>query len=148
MQQKFLKEFLFFIQDIAVCIRYHGLSFTRCHERDIRMQKVFVHPEFSPDVVALADYEGSTSGILEYATKSDAQEFIICTETGIFYNLQKANPDKKFYAVKKHQVCDDMKKITLEKVELALKQGIPMELDENLMKKAEGALKQMHQIAQ
>ena len=48
----------------------------------------------------------------------------------------------------KHQVCDDMKKITLEKVELALKQGVPMELDENLMKKAEGALKQMHQIAQ
>ncbi len=41
-----------------------------------------------------------------------------------------------------------MKKITLEKVELALKQGVPMELDENLMKKAEGALKQMHQIAQ
>ena len=110
--------------------------------------KVLVHPECSPDVVALADYAGSTSGILEYATKSDAQEFIICTETGIFYNLQKANPDKKFYAVKKHQVCDDMKKITLEKVELALKQGVPMELDENLMKKAEGALKQMHQIAQ
>ena len=62
--------------------------------------------------------------------------------------FSKGNPDKKFYAVKKHQVCDDMKKITLEKVELALKQGVPMELDENLMKKAEGALKQMHQIAQ
>ena len=110
--------------------------------------KVLVHPECSPDVAALADYAGSTSGILEYATQSDAQEFIVCTETGIFYNLQKANPHKKFYAVKKHQVCDDMKKITLEKVELALKQGVPMELNEDLMKKAEGALKQMHQIAQ
>ena len=70
------------------------------------LAKVLVHPECSPDVVALADYAGSTSGILEYATQSDAQEFIICTETGIFYNLQKANPDKKFYAVKKHQVCE------------------------------------------
>ena len=45
-------------------------------------------------------------------------------------------------------VADVYKRQTLEKVELALKQGVPMELDENLMKKAEGALKQMHQIAQ
>ena len=109
--------------------------------------KVLVHPECSPQVVALADYAGSTSGILEYARNSDAQEFIVCTETGMFYNLQKENPHKKFYAVKKHQVCDDMKKITLEKVERALRQGTPMELDETLMEQARGALRRMHEIA-
>ncbi len=109
--------------------------------------KVLVHPECSPDVVALADYAGSTSGILEYATKSDAQEFIICTETGIL-QFAKGKSRQEVLCGEKAPSCDDMKKITLEKVELALKQGVPMELDENLMKKAEGALKQMHQIAQ
>lgn len=109
---------------------------------------VLVHPECTPEVVALADYAGSTSGIIEYATKSDAKEFIVCTEVGVFYNLQKENPDKQFFAVKEHQICDDMKKITLEKVELALTQGKPLEMNADLMKKAKGALLQMHQIAQ
>ena len=109
---------------------------------------VLTHPECTADVLEISDFIGSTSEILDYATKSDAKEFIICTEMGIFFELEQKNPDKRFYSVGHRQFCPNMKKITLEKVELALKQGIPMELDENLMKKAEGALKQMHQIAQ
>ncbi|MFQ9440053.1 MAG: quinolinate synthase NadA [Acutalibacteraceae bacterium] len=83
------------------------LPCTRCHER-ISRERVGASGVQS-DVVALADYAGSTLGILEYATKSDAQEFIVCTETESS-QFAKANPTK-FYAVKKHQVCDDMKKL-------------------------------------
>lgn len=110
--------------------------------------KVLVHPECTPEVVALADYAGSTSGMIAYATQSQSNVFIVCTEVGMFYNLQKENPNKKFYAAKENQICEDMKKITLEKVELALTQGKPLEMDRDLMKKAEGALVQMHKIAQ
>ena len=57
---------------------------------------VLAHPECLPEVSALADYVGSTSGIIDYATKSDAEEFVICTETGVFYELKKKNPGKSF----------------------------------------------------
>lgn len=109
--------------------------------------QVLVHPECRPEVVALANYVGSTSGILEYARTSPAQEFIVCTETGMFYNLEKENPEKSFYAVKQHQECDDMKKITLEKVAQALERGVPLTLERELMEKAQTALKRMHEIA-
>ena len=82
---------------------------------------VLAHPECLPEVSALADYVGSTSGIIDYATKSDAEEFVICTETGVFYELKKKNPGKKFYPASAHQICPDMKKITLEKVRDVLK---------------------------
>lgn len=75
-----------------------------------------VHPECPEAIVSQADYAGSTSGIIDYAAKSEAEEFIIGTEEGVFYQLQKENPDKKFYPVQPHQTCYDMKKVTLEKV--------------------------------
>jgi len=75
-----------------------------------------VHPECPEVIVSQADYAGSTSGIIDYAAKSEAEEFIIGTEEGVFYQLQKENPDKKFYPVQPHQTCYDMKKVTLEKV--------------------------------
>lgn len=83
--------------------------------------EVLVHPECTPEVTALADYIGSTSGIIDYATKSAAKEFIVCTEIGVFYELKKKNPDKQFYQAGSHQICPDMKKITLEKVRDVLK---------------------------
>lgn len=72
-----------------------------------------VHPECRPDVVALADYAGSTSGIMNFAMKSDAEEFIIGTENSIVEHLQYDCPDKKFYPVTKNLVCRDMKLTTL-----------------------------------
>lgn len=75
-----------------------------------------VHPECVPEVVALADYVGSTSGIMEYAKKSDAKEFIIGTETSISEHLQYDCPDKKFYPVTKNIVCRNMKLTTLPDV--------------------------------
>ena len=76
---------------------------------------VLVHPECKQEVVDLADYVGSTLGILNYATASDAKNFIICTEMGISYELKKNNPDKNFYSVGHRQFCPNMKRITLEK---------------------------------
>jgi quinolinate synthase len=81
---------------------------------------VLTHPECTEDVIALSDFVGSTSEIIDYATKSDQKTFIICTEMGIFYELAQKNPDKKFYSVGHRQFCPNMKKITLEKVKNAL----------------------------
>ena len=82
--------------------------------------KVLVHPECTLDVLELADYIGSTSGIIDYATKSDSKDFIICTEMGVLHELNAKNPDKKFYSVGISQFCPNMKKVTLEKVRDAL----------------------------
>ncbi|OPZ21665.1 MAG: Quinolinate synthase A [Firmicutes bacterium ADurb.BinA205] len=75
-----------------------------------------VHPECVPAVVELADYVGSTSGIMDYAKKSDHKEFIIGTETSISEHLQYECPDKKFWPVTKDIVCRNMKLTTLPDV--------------------------------
>lgn len=82
--------------------------------------KVLVHPECKTEVVEMADYVGSTAGIIEFATKDDASEYIISTEMGVFHELKRRNPDKKFYTAGNMQICPNMKKITLEKVRDAL----------------------------
>ncbi|MBR3760565.1 MAG: quinolinate synthase NadA [Ruminococcus sp.] len=75
-----------------------------------------VHPECRPQVVELADYAGSTAGIIDFAMKSDAKEFIIGTETSIAEHLQYDCPDKKFYPLTKNLVCNNMKLTTLPDV--------------------------------
>lgn len=75
-----------------------------------------VHPECSPKVTELADYVGSTSGIMDFAKSSDAKEFIIGTETSIAEHLQYDCPDKKFFPVTKDIVCHNMKLTTLPDV--------------------------------
>lgn len=78
--------------------------------------KVAIHPECPIETVELGDYVGSTSGIIKYVTESDAEEFIICTEDGVLYELQEKNPNKKFYLPKEKFQCVGMKKITLDKI--------------------------------
>ena len=72
-----------------------------------------VHPECTPKVVELADYVGSTTGIMDYAKKSDKTEFIIGTENSIVEHLQYDCPEKKFYPVSRDLVCHNMKLTTL-----------------------------------
>ena len=111
--------------------------------------KVLVHPECTMEVIEMADYVGSTSGIIDFATKSMEKEFIICTVQGITYQLKQRNPQKQFYFTENFPVCQNMKKITLENVEYALQaMENTIELDEELRVKAERALKKMHEIAQ
>lgn len=75
-----------------------------------------VHPECSQEILELADYIGSTSGIIDFVSKSKNQDFIICTEIGILYELKNKNPNKNFYSPKNKMECLDMKKITLDKI--------------------------------
>ncbi len=83
--------------------------------------EILVHPECSEEVTAMADYIGSTSGIIQYASGSEKKKWIIGTEIGIRYELKKRNPDNQFYFPKTEPVCADMKMITLEKVLHVLK---------------------------
>ena len=78
--------------------------------------KIAIHPECPIEAVELGDYVGSTSGIIKYVTESNAEEFIICTEDGVLYELQEKNPNKKFYLPKEKFQCEGMKKITLDKI--------------------------------
>lgn len=84
---------------------------------------ILVHPECPPEVRELADYLGSTSGIIQYAQEHDEKEFIIGTEVGVLWDLQRKNPDKTFYFPKTIPVCQDMKSITLDKIIHVLKTG-------------------------
>lgn len=74
---------------------------------------VLVHPECRPEITDEADYVGSTSGIMDYAIKSDAGEFIIGTEMSITEHLQYACPEKEFYCLSKKILCPNMKLTTL-----------------------------------
>jgi quinolinate synthase len=92
----------------------------RMTARDVKMMKamhpgalVLVHPECLKEVVDLADYVGSTTGIMKYAKESDAKEFIIGTEASIVQHLQFDCPDKRFYVLSKECVCHNMKMTTL-----------------------------------
>lgn len=110
--------------------------------------KVLVHPECRPQVVALADYAGSTAGIIEYATKSEDKEFIIGTEMGVLYELKRRNPDKKFYTAGNMQICPNMKKITLDKIIEALKNKAPeVKLTEEIITRAHAPLNRMLELA-
>ncbi len=110
--------------------------------------KVLVHPECRKEVTDLADYAGSTSGIIDYATASEAKEFIIATELGVMYELKRRNPDKVFYPASELQICEDMKKVTLDKVLSVLNR--PQErlvMTEELMEKAHAPLKRMLELS-
>ena len=83
---------------------------------------VLVHPECRPEVAALADYVGSTEGILKFARESQAKKFIIGTEMGILHRIQRDNPDKTFYLLSPGLVCPNMKRTaSLAMVEAVLK---------------------------
>lgn len=109
--------------------------------------EILVHPECTLDVLELADYIGSTAGIIDYATKSDCESFIICTEMGILYELKQKNPNKKFYSVGHRQFCPNMKRITLEKVKRNLELlDNQVEVEESLRSKAKKSLDRMLEL--
>ena len=83
--------------------------------------KLLVHPECKPEVTSLADYIGSTSGIMKYAAESDAKEFIIGTEMSVAWHLSYRFPDKKFYPLSKNLVCRNMRLTSLPDVLAALR---------------------------
>ena len=77
---------------------------------------LLVHPECVKGVTEKADYAGSTTGIMKYVENSEHNEFIIGTDNSIVEHLQFSYPDKKFYALSKKCICNDMRLTTLVEV--------------------------------
>jgi len=109
---------------------------------------VLVHPECDPQVVALADYVGSTAGIIDYAAHTDRRRLIIGTECGIFHKIEQSSPDKELILATPDLVCQDMKKITLEKILRCLQtMETKITVPENIRVKAAVALEKMIEYA-
>ncbi len=105
---------------------------------------VAIHPECHPDLVAQADFVGSTGAIIDYAKKSQAQELIIGTEMGILHRLILDNPNKKFYLLSPRLICPNMKYTTLDKVYTSLeKMETVIKVPEKIREKAKVALEKM-----
>ena len=115
--------------------------------------KVIAHPECEEPVLALADYIGSTTGLLKYTQNNAANEFIVVTETGILHQMQKLNPFKTFIPAppENNCACNDcphMKLNTLEKVYLCMKYELPeIILDENIRVAAKKPIDKMLEIS-
>ena len=115
--------------------------------------KVIAHPECEAPVLALADYIGSTTGILKYAENSPAKEFIVVTESGILHQMQKNSPGKTFIPAPPQNscACNDcpyMKLNTLEKLYLCMKYETPeITMDEQLRLAAKKPIERMLEIS-
>ncbi|NPB08290.1 MAG: quinolinate synthase NadA [Aquificae bacterium] len=111
--------------------------------------KVAVHPECHPKVIDLADFVGSTSQIIRYATSVEAKRVIIITEVGLKYTLEKINPEKEYIFPQSMNYCGTvycctMKGITLPKVYETLKNEInEVILPEDIMERARRPIERM-----
>lgn len=115
--------------------------------------KLIAHPECKAQVLELADFVGSTTGLLKYSRESDAKKFIVATETGILHQMQKESPEKEFLIVATNETCSCndcpyMKLNTMEKLYLALKNEQPeVILDTDIMEKAKKPIDKMLEIS-
>lgn len=110
--------------------------------------QVLIHPEAPLDVLKQADYVGSTRGILNYAQQSSHQAFVIGTESGMLYPLQKACPGKSFHILKEPMSCVNMKKTRLTDVLRALEEEqYEIHVEEGIRKQAKKALDLMLELS-
>jgi len=116
----------------GACMVHEIFSLEKITKLKIRhpQAKIIAHPECEAPVLALADYIGSTTGLLKYSQTNPAKEFIVVTETGIIHQMQKASPDKTFIPAPPNNACacNDcpyMKLNTLEKLYLCMKYELP-----------------------
>lgn len=108
---------------------------------------VLTHPECDEPVKDLSDKLLSTGGMLKFVKESSAGAFIIATEPGIIHPLKKARPDAEFIPAGENAICEDMKKITLEKLRDSLKnRQYRIEVPPEISKKAKVALDRMVEI--
>lgn len=126
----------------------------RLTPKDINAQKekypnamVLVHPECTTPVVEMADYVGSTSGIIKTAMASDKKEFIIVTEKGVVDRLERDCPDKTFVLPSEKAICENMKWNTLEDIYNSLKYDQhEIFVDEEVSKKAYTTIARMLEV--
>lgn len=139
-----------FIYNEGFCIVHEYMEVEEIQEAKAAHPEaeVLSHPECPAKVLELSDFVGSTSEIIAQAGKSDAKEFIICTESGVLYELQKRNPEKKFYFTETTPICRNMKKVTLEKVLHVLKTGEnEVFVDDKLREESKKPLERMLELA-
>lgn len=112
--------------------------------------KIVAHPECKAYIIEVADYVGSTAGILEFCGKDSAQEYIVVTEAGILAEMQKRYPEKTFIPAPPESgecscnECHYMKMVTLENILSCLEAESPeVQLDENVRKAAERSIQNM-----
>lgn len=116
--------------------------------------KIIAHPECEDPVLEMADFIGSTSALLQYTIKSDAQSFIVATEVGIIHQMQKASPEKFFIPAPPNNncacnECPHMKRNTLEKLYLCLKYELPeVTLPDKVIREARGSIDRMLEISE
>jgi quinolinate synthase len=116
--------------------------------------KLLAHPECEDVILQMADYIGSTTGILKYATGRPEKEFIVATEPGIIHQMQKDNPDKVFIPAPPNNncACNDcphMKRNTLEKLYLCLKNELPeIEVPADIIVRAVKPIERMLEISE
>jgi len=115
--------------------------------------ELIAHPECNAPVLELADYIGSTTGMLKYTASSKTKKFIVATESGIIHQMQLQSPDKKFMVVPSDETCSCndcpyMKLNTIEKLYLALKNEKPeIILDEKTMEMARKPIERMLELS-
>ncbi|MGY3054473.1 quinolinate synthase [Pedobacter sp. UYEF25] len=115
--------------------------------------KFIAHPECEEVILRMADYIGSTTGLLKYTINNPAKEFIVATESGIIHQMEKSNPLKTFIPAPPNNscACNDcpyMKRNTLEKLYLCLKNGLPeVTVPENIIALARKPIQRMLDIS-
>jgi len=115
--------------------------------------KFIAHPECEEVVLKMADYIGSTTGLLKYTISNPATEFIVATESGIIHQMEKANPTKTFIPAPPNNscACNDcpyMKRNTLEKLYLCIKNGLPeVTVPEHIIEQARKPIQRMLDIS-
>ena len=115
--------------------------------------KVIAHPECEEPVLRIADYIGSTTGLLKFSQQDGSKEFIVATETGILHQMQKESPEKTFIPAPPNNscACNDcphMKLNTLEKLYLCMEYEAPeINMDEDLRIAAKKPIDRMLEIS-
>lgn len=115
--------------------------------------KFIAHPECEESVLKMADFIGSTTGLLKFTINNPAKEFIVATESGIIHQMEKANPDKVFIPAPPNNLCacnecPHMKRNTLEKLYLCLKNELPeITIPMDIILKAKKPIERMLEIS-
>ena len=139
----------------GACMVHEIFSLEKIIKLKIRhpQAKVIAHPECEEHVLRIADYIGSTTGLLKYSIENAAKEFIVVTETGILHQMQKSSPNKTFIPAPPNNscACNDcphMKLNTLEKLYLCMEYETPeIVMDESLLKLAKKPIERMLAIS-
>lgn len=110
--------------------------------------KILVHPECKPEVSALGDYVGSTSGIINYVKNSKHNQFVIVTEKGVVDRLTRDYPEKEFTLVKDNMICESMKLTTLDEILYSLENEVnEVTMDENILKRSAVCIERMLKVS-